>query len=632
MPGKNQDRLAYTLLIVYYSMMLALAFIASGTGDDGDSVSHFIYSKYAFESPENFINHWAKPVFVLFSSAFSQFGFTGIKVFNVTVTSLAIFFAYRIGRKLHIANAWVIVIILACAPMYLQLSLSSLTEPLFALAMSIIIFLALRGKIAYATILTSFLPFMRSEGLIILLIYACYLLHKRRWKLIPLLVTGHLVYSIIGWFYYRDFLWVFNEMTYAHLSSAYGSGSPFTFILGMYDLIGIPLSVLLVIGTLSGMYRLFKDILHSSESISPEEWWLVYGGFYSLLVSHTIFWAYGMFNSYGLVRVLIAVIPCAGLICLRGFNVIVESKTLLLKPAVKEWIGLLILFIILLNPFLQLNWKCSFELSANEKATLKAANKYKDELEGYVIYSSSPFSQYIFNRNISDRAEFRFLTDLNGQHEIPAKSAIVWDEYYAQASARIALSNLEIDDRFKLLDTFQARGCNDYVGTTAVFVYRGIPNADWEVKNVLYQNDFETADSLQRDSTFSFSGKYSVVINDQNPFSPGYFSKMDDTAFSNGATVRIRAQFYAKVLPIDPGQQAVFVVAIDHKGKNYFWKGFNIENVLTEGHLWKNVSFKITLPVPEASSDQLGVYIWNPHPFNLYVDDMRVELLEAKEK
>src|SRR6185312_15488826 len=92
---KKEDRLAYLLLLVYYFIMIALAFIAKGTGDDGDSVFHFLFAKYAFVCPENFVNHWAKPVFVLLASPFAQFGFIGIKIFNVTVTTLAIFFTYK---------------------------------------------------------------------------------------------------------------------------------------------------------------------------------------------------------------------------------------------------------------------------------------------------------------------------------------------------------------------------------------------------------------------------------------------------------------------------------------------------------------------------------------------------------
>ena len=54
----------------------------NGTGDSGDSIKHFLYSKYAFDYPAFFFHHWAKPVFVLLSAPFAWFGFKGMIVFN----------------------------------------------------------------------------------------------------------------------------------------------------------------------------------------------------------------------------------------------------------------------------------------------------------------------------------------------------------------------------------------------------------------------------------------------------------------------------------------------------------------------------------------------------------------------
>ena len=54
---KDENKIAYLLLSVYYVAMLAMAFIANGTGDDGDSIAHYLFSRYAFVHPENFIEH-----------------------------------------------------------------------------------------------------------------------------------------------------------------------------------------------------------------------------------------------------------------------------------------------------------------------------------------------------------------------------------------------------------------------------------------------------------------------------------------------------------------------------------------------------------------------------------------------
>lgn len=629
---KKEDRLAYSLLFVYYFIMIALAFLVKGTGDDGDSVFHFLFAKYAFVCPENFVNHWAKPVFVLLSSPFAQFGFIGIKIFNVTVTTLAIFFTYKIVQQLRITNGWLVVIILCCAPMYIRLSLSGLTEPLFALAFTIVIFLALRQKLFFSALLASFLPFMRSEGLIILCVYFLFLLFKKQWKLIPVLATGHVIYSIIGWFYYKDFLWVFNRMSYAVRNSSYGSGSPLNFVSGMVDYIGIPLTVLFCIGTAAGIVRVFTDMFRRDKNFSAEELWLIYGGFFSVWMGHIIFWTFGLFNSLGLVRVLVAVTPCAGIICLRGLNVILGSKENSSNIAAKRIITALLVLPILVNPFLQLTWACAFDLSGNQKAMLKAAEKYKDKLKGYTFYAVSPYSSYVFGYNTFDSTQHRLLEDIDTGKKIPAKSAVVWEDVYAPVESRITLSNLQLDDRFELLDTFHSKDCHGSMSTAAVLLYKGEPTTNWMVKDTVFKNDFESENAGGRDSEYFFSGKYSVLVDEKNPFSPGFSQPVSQLGFPLPATLRISAMFYARQITFELYKQVVFVVSVAHNGTIYFWRGQDINDVLKVRDTWKNVSFKLEIPAVVDSSDVLQIYIWNPHSFGLYADDILVEQLEPKQK
>ena len=62
-----------------------------GTGGSGDSIHHYLYAKYATAHPENFFNHWAKPLYVLLACSFAQFGFVGMKIFNALVALFTIF-------------------------------------------------------------------------------------------------------------------------------------------------------------------------------------------------------------------------------------------------------------------------------------------------------------------------------------------------------------------------------------------------------------------------------------------------------------------------------------------------------------------------------------------------------------
>ena len=114
-------------------------------------------------------------------------------------------------------------------PYNLLVIFSGLTEPLFALMISLGISLTIRKKIALAAVVVSFLPFVRSEGLIYLGVFASYLIIDKKWKYLPLLIIGHAVYGISGLIYYDTILWPFTRIPYVGKEN-YGSGKPSHFI------------------------------------------------------------------------------------------------------------------------------------------------------------------------------------------------------------------------------------------------------------------------------------------------------------------------------------------------------------------------------------------------------------------
>ena len=622
---KDENKIAYLLLSGYYVAMLAMAFIANGTGDDGDSIAHYLFSRYAFVHPENFIEHWAKPVFVLLSAPFAQFGFIGIKIFNVTVTTLAILFTYRIARQLKISNSWFVIVALCFAPMYIRLTLSGLTEPLFALAITVAIFLALRKHFLAAVLIVSFLPFIRSEGLIIIGVFAFYLIVTHRYKLMPILATGHIVYSILGWFYYNDFLWVFNKMTYAVWNSSYGQGSPLTFVWGMFDFIGLPLTFLLVAGTIvlmSSEWAVFK--FKRLKIFSSDEVLLVYASFFAIWLSHTIFWAFGLFNSLGLVRVLIAVAPCAAIICLRGFNLILKMNFINSNPAMLLVASISLTACVIVTPFIQLDYQCSFELNGNQQSLQDAGEKYSGQLEGYTIYASSPYSLIPFSCDPFDTTRNRRLKQIHLQKQFPEKSAIIWDGFYAPNEDKVALANLMDDERFELLDIFEAQDCMGNTSKSAVFLIKTGARTKWIVKDTIYNIDFESEPVSGNTTTTSFSGKYSCMIDQANPYSPALQIKVGELGFELPATLQVSSMINVQSIPFFHDKHALLVVSLEHNDSVYFWKGLDIHNKMSALKIWEEVVFQIGIPQATNADDVLKIYFWNPHESAVSIDEFMI--------
>jgi hypothetical protein len=168
------------------------------------------------------------------------------------------------------------------------------------------------------------------------------------------LLCGHVIYSIAGFFVFKDFFWVFNKIPYAHLSSIYGNGELSHFVEQLFYVIGAPNYILFWVGVIIIIWKSIKN------KITIELQTFVFLGFFSFFIAHSLFWYLGIFNSMGLKRVLIAVCPLMAIISLIGFNFL-TNEIFINKRILKITSQCLLLVYILIFPFTAnpaaINWK-----------------------------------------------------------------------------------------------------------------------------------------------------------------------------------------------------------------------------------------------------------------------------------
>ncbi|MCX6231467.1 MAG: hypothetical protein NTZ33_07980 [Bacteroidetes bacterium] len=428
------------LLFIYIIIAVLTIVFFNGTGDSSDSITHYLYARYAPIHPELFFNHWSKPVFVLLSCPFAQFGFSGIKIFNAIVSVFCIFFTYRSAELLKIKNAIIVAVIMMFAPLYYILTFSGLTEPLFALFLIIGIYLSIKKKFIASCILISFLPFVRSEGLIVLGVFSLFLLFIKQWKFLPLLLSGHLVYSIAGFFVYHDFLWVLNKIPYANIGSPYGSGNLTHFFVQMIYVTGIPIYLLFWAGVISIIYKTLKKNITTEISI------LVLCSFMCFFISHTLFWYFGIFNSMGLHRVLIGVMPIIAVISLYGFNFITE-ELLMNKKKIKISVQLIFVLYIVIFPFTSnpaaINWKRDMMLSRDQQLAVKSANFVITTFgTGHRIVCSHPYLCEVFNIDFFDYLKWEELNKDNIK-QLQFGDIVIWENWFAEFELKINKADLD---------------------------------------------------------------------------------------------------------------------------------------------------------------------------------------------
>ena len=446
------------VLGIWFTLLCFIAVYTNGTGDSGDSVQHYLFSKYAFKYPELFLHHWAKPVFVLLSAPFAQFGFVGMKIFNCLLAVLTGYFTYQSSKRLQLKHPILALLFLFFAPLYFTLTFSGLTEPLFAFLLILPIYLILREKVLLSAIIISFLPFVRSEGLIIVGVFAFYFFIKKNYKLLPWLASGHVFYGLVGFIYYQDLLWVVNKIPYASLGSPYGSGEWYDFFIKINYTIGIPLYLLLIAGVVYIVVTFFKSKERKGRTSYQAELLLIYGSFAAFFVAHSAFWYLGIFNSMGLKRVLIGVMPLIAIIALNGFNLITSENLIKKKMARYILRGMLVVYVIGFpftpNPA-AVQWDTELTLSPDQIFINEIAEIVKKDYPGYKLYYSHPYVSSALNLDHFDTTLHADLINFHHGIDLPQKYLVIWDDWFSVIENGVTLETLRRNNELEQIGVYE---------------------------------------------------------------------------------------------------------------------------------------------------------------------------------
>ncbi|WP_201977386.1 hypothetical protein [Hymenobacter rubidus] len=429
-----------------------MAFITKGTYDSGDSIKHYLFAHYAFQYPLNYFDSWAKPLFTLLSSGPAQAGFIGMKLFQCTVVAVSAWCAYVIARALRLPVPELAVLFAYAAPDYFRIQYSGLTEPLFGLVLVGAVALAMTGRAGWSAALISFLPFVRSEGFILIGVWVVYLAWERQWRFLPLVVLGYVVFSVAGALVLGELGWVFGHNPYATVS-VYGHGGWMHFVRNLPGLLGWVLAVLALVGGL----RMLRDCLHVERRREPlfsAELLLVYGSIAVFVLAHSVFWALGLFNSFGLTRVLTVTTPLFAVVALNGLRGVVQlgitaaAQRRLRVVAVAAVVAFL--FTGVRSSF---RWHRDFMLPADQQVVEDAA-AWTRQTYGAAMpplayefpYVAVAFANDCFNPITHPSMILDWAPHLE---LLPVGTLVVWDDWYSRVEGRLPLATLRADTRFR---------------------------------------------------------------------------------------------------------------------------------------------------------------------------------------
>ena len=446
------DRRARLLLAALLSISVVMAFITRGTYDSGDSIKHYLFARYAFQHPLNFLNSWAKPLFTLLAAGPAQAGFIGMKLFQCAVVALSAWCAYVVARALRLPAPELVVVLAYAMPDYFLIQFSGLTEPLFGLVLVGAVALLMTGRPGWSAALISWLPFVRSEGFILIGIWVVCLAWRREWRYLPLLVLGYAAYSAVGAVVLGEPGWVFGRNPYATVS-AYGHGEWLHFLRSLPGLLGWVLTALALLGGL----RMLRDCLQPARRAAPlfsAELLLVYGSITVFVLAHTIFWAKGLFNSFGLTRVLDVTAPLFAVVALNGLNALAAlGRSAGAQRRIRLGLAAAAVAFVFTGARNAFRWQRDFERPPDQLITEEAAAwiDHTPGLKGRPLAYEFPYIGLAMRNDPFGSAAHQPAPggwDMPADR-MPAGSLLVWDDWFARTEMHLELAALRADTRFR---------------------------------------------------------------------------------------------------------------------------------------------------------------------------------------
>lgn len=489
---KYEKYLVPAILLILVAVYTILVFLSEGTIGGADDMTHYRYSRYAYQNPYFFLHHWGKPFFTAITSPFAQFGYNGVRIFNVLAGAAAAYFAYRVARHLKFSQTIVVIFMLIASPLYTMLMLSGMTEILFSLVLIVSVFLFFEKKFIWSALLLSFLPFVRTEGVVILPLFMLALAWEKQWKAIPFIFLGFVFYSVVGYFHFKDILWVIHEMPYkGNAADIYGSGELLHYVKASKFIFGYPLAILIVFGLLS----LLLDVFRKSGKMNKGwmmELLVVYMPFLVYFAAHSYVWWKGQGNSVGMIRVIAAVVPLAALLGARGWSSIMELIPL--KNVWKTGMGFLLCIFLLTVP--QRVYQIPVPLGGTQVLVKEASEWMKDsEYFQNKIYYYDPFFCHFMNLNPYDEQRVRAFvySRENPELKIEEGEIVIWDAHFSANEGKLPLEKLMDNPGFRLIHLvrpvklFQVLGGYDY----EIYLFQRILTDDGKDNHDIYDGMVE---------------------------------------------------------------------------------------------------------------------------------------------
>ena len=437
------------LLSVIVAVLLYVLFSYSeGLQGGMDSYNHYLIAKYSFKHPSLLLDYWGKPVYNFIALPFTQFGLNGSVILNILCLIGSSIFCFGIANKLGSKLPILAFFLCLLSPIFLDNTISSLTEPLNAFLLTWTLYLLLKERWAWGAIIAGFLPYARSEGFIIAAVIGLYLLfYEKNYKAVLLLLAGSIILNFTGWIIEGKPFWIITENPYLKFElsggNICGSGSFIHYFRWGHVTFNLSVCLLLV----ASVFYLIKDLIAKQANKTVA---LITAIFVAYFAAHTVIWGIGMMGSCGYIRVMTVIAPLAAILGSLAFERLAKG----LKPILKNALLVLLFANAIYAPIKYYAYLYPLELS-QEQNEFKKVYEFLNESQ----YTNSswaymyPYLSLMSNRDPWDKEEHieLWLTSLPYMDQ---GTIVIWDAHFGQNEGQIKEDYLRNNPEYELIEEF----------------------------------------------------------------------------------------------------------------------------------------------------------------------------------
>lgn len=612
------------LLYVFFSSFILLQvyillFGESAYGYGGaDNIAHFQIAKYAFKYPELFLDLWGKPVYTTLLAPFALIGYKVAKAFNLIVAVLTLLLSAKIAKKLFPGSSLITIVLIAFAPVYFLLAISCLTEVLFSLVLVAAVYYFIENRFALSAVVLSFIPFVRSEGIVLLPIFALAFFLQHSYRSILFLAVGAVFYSIIGYFVFGDILWTIHKQPYSLGESIYGSGSLFHFVKNSNTIFGIPLLILIAAGLIYWGFDVIKNFsLRSQNTIL---FIIIAGSWVTFFAAHSYVWWKGTGGSLGLTRVIGGIIPLAALTGMKIF-VLVSEK---LKSKNITY-GIFSVFAVLQVVLMFTQNNLLLKADPTEQLIKKSTDYIRLNKEEEKVFYFNPLVIHFLELNPynAEQCNWWVADKQQPSNTLDWGDLLVWDGHFGPNEGGVQLENLENDPYLKKIKSFYpvekvvVLGGYDYSVQIFKKSREKVSNQDPEltIERILIFED------LNGEKIIDVDGEKIFRMDASKEFSPGITVMEYEIEQKDFLEFDISLDYRS----IDNiGKDEVLLIFSIQQGDNNL--RYEKKELLSSGTDWTTVQITSKIPAGLPESTTFNVYVWNKDRKNIELKTLEVRI------